>query len=162
LALVVAICTLQGGTYRASMQEFPMPQLSPRLHGACDLVVGVAFLAAPSLFGLPQLPEALCYMFAGLHLLLTAVTAFPMGVVRSMSLPVHGALEFLVALLLVALPWLMGFDHAEAARNVFVLLGVFLFALWLATDYQADAQHHRDTNHHDRVDSWRGPHAPVA
>jgi hypothetical protein len=146
LALAAAICTLQGWTCTASRQE----------------IVGLAFLAAPSLFGLPRLPEALCYMFAGLHLLLTAVTAFPMGVVRSMSLSVHGALEFLVALLLVVLPWLMGFDRVEVARNVFVLLGVFIFALWLATDYQADTQHHRETDPHDRVDSWRGPHAPVA
>lgn len=138
-----------------------MLQLSPRVHGAFDLLVGVAFLAAPSLFGLPQLPEALCYVFAALHLLLTAVTAFPLGVVHTMSLSVHGALEFLVALLLVALPWLMGFDRVEIARNVFVALGVVLFALWLATDYQAEPHHHhRDTQH--RVDSWRGPHAPVA
>ncbi len=140
-----------------------MPLLSPRIHGALDLLLGVAFLAAPSLFGLPRLPEALCYVFAALHLLMTAVTAFPLGVVRSMPLTIHGALEFLVALLLVASPWLTGFDQHETARNVFVILGVGLFSVWLVTDYQAEVAHHNDrVPPQERIDTWRGPHAPTS
>lgn len=138
-----------------------MPQLSPRAHGALDLVFGLAFLSAPSLFGLGRLPEALCYVFAALHLLLTAVTAFPLGVVRSMPLSIHGGLEFLVALLLVASPWLIGFDREETARNVFVILGVSLFSIWLVTDYQADLAHHDRAPPRERLDSWRGPHSPT-
>lgn len=124
-----------------------MPPLTPRIHGAFDLLMGMAFLAAPTLFGITELPEALCYLFAAVQLLVTASTAFPLGVVRSLSLPTHGALEFLIAVLLVALPWLIGFDQQEAARNTFVLLGVFLFAVWLATDYQAEAGPRHGADH---------------
>lgn len=51
------------------------------------------------------------------------------------SLKVHNVLDYIIALTLVAAPFLFGFSEIEAARNVFLILGVGLAAYSLITKY---------------------------
>ncbi|WP_437785828.1 SPW repeat domain-containing protein [Sorangium sp. So ce1097] len=114
-----------------------MKILSPRVHGYIDYAVAALFLLAPSLFGFSGLPETLCYILGAVHIGMTLLTAYPLGAAKIIPFPVHGALEAVVAVFLVAAPWLFNFDEAAAARNFFVVSGVAVALVWLVTDYRS-------------------------
>lgn len=114
-----------------------MKILNPRVHGYIDYLAVLYFLAAPSLFGFTGLPATIFYVLAAAHLILTLLTAYPLGVVKVIPFPLHGAIELLAGVALVALPWLLGFANSDVlARNVYVASGVVLFIAWLVTDYK--------------------------
>ncbi|TAK19079.1 MAG: hypothetical protein EPO40_35300 [Myxococcaceae bacterium] len=116
-----------------------MKLLSPRVHGYLDLVVIAAFALAPTLLGFGSRAASLCYVLAALHATLTVLTAFPMGLLKMIPFPVHGALEAVMAPLLVATPWLVGFSGVGPARSFYIASGMVLGAVWLLTDYRAGA-----------------------
>lgn len=115
-----------------------MKIFSPRIHGVFDVLIIVAFALAPPLLGFGAVAASLCYVLAAFQGALTVLTAYPMGLLKMIPLPVHGGLEAAMAVLLVGAPWLVGFSHAAAARNYFVASGIALSAVWLLTDYRAD------------------------
>ena len=115
-----------------------MKMLSPTIHGILDYVVVVAFALAPLLLGLSGVPATVSYLLAVVHALLTLATAFPLGAVKIVPLPLHGAIEFVVSIVLVALPWLLGFGQNTVARDFYLGAGILIFVVWLLTDYRAD------------------------
>lgn len=114
-----------------------MRVLRPTVHGILDYVVVIAFALAPSLLGLSGVPATLSYALAVVHLLLTLVTAFPLGAVKLVPLPLHGAIELVVSIVLVAVPWLLQFSHDTLPRDFYVGAGAVIFVVWLMTDYSA-------------------------
>jgi hypothetical protein len=113
-----------------------MKILSPKIHGYLDYLVVVWFLAAPTLFGLTGIAANISYALAIIHLGLTILTAFPLGVVKVIPLKFHGIIEFIVSFALIALPWVLGFASVAAARNFYVASGIAIFIVWLITRYQ--------------------------
>jgi hypothetical protein len=113
-----------------------MKILNSNIHGILDYAVVVAFAIAPAVLGLGGLPAIISYALAAIHLLLTLVTAFPLGAVKIVPLRVHGAIEFVVSIALLALPWLLNFASDMTARNFYVGAGILIFAVWLITDYR--------------------------
>lgn len=113
--------------------------LSPRIHGILDYVTVGLFAAAPLLFMTEAVPEAVgaCLAVAATLLLVSMFTRYPLGALRWIPFPVHGAIEFVTAPLLVAYPWIAGFSAAPIARTFFVVAGASLFVLWALTDYRA-------------------------
>ncbi len=109
-----------------------MKILSPKIHGFLDLLTVLIFAAAPTLFNFGGLPATICYILAVVHLLLTLATAFPLGIVKIVPLLIHGAIELIVAIVLVILPFILGFT--ETARNFFVGIGIVIFIVWLISD----------------------------
>lgn len=109
-----------------------MKILSPKIHGFLDIVTVLIFAAAPTLFNFGGLPATICYILAVVHLLLTLATAFPLGIVKIVPLLIHGAIELIVAIVLVILPFILGFT--ETARNFFVGIGIVIFIVWLISD----------------------------
>lgn len=114
-----------------------MKILSPRVHGYLDYVVVVAFALAPSLFGFSAMPTRVSYALAVVHLLMTLMTRFPLGIVKMIPFTIHGGIEFIVSFTLLTLPWLLGFADEGAARNFYLAFGVVVFLVWLTTDYKA-------------------------
>ncbi|MBA3769238.1 MAG: hypothetical protein H0X08_01820 [Blastocatellia bacterium] len=112
-----------------------MKILSPKIHGYLDYVVVIAFAVAPSVLGLAGLPATLAYILAVVHLLLTLVTAFPVGLLKLVPFTIHGWIELVVSIGLIALPFVAGFSETPAARNFYITFGVVIFLVWLTTDY---------------------------
>lgn len=112
-----------------------MRLLSPVVHGLVDYGVVVAFSLAPLLLGFGDEARYLSWAIAAAHLLLTIVTAFRAGLVRVIPFPVHGAIELIVGLVMLAIPWSLGFDDEAPARNFYVAAGIAVVAAWLVTDY---------------------------
>lgn len=120
-----------------------MKFLGPRAHGVLDYIIVVTFLLAPALFGFYGLPATLCYVLAAAHLLLSLLTDYPLGAAKIIPFTMHGALEFVIALALVAFPWLLGFSQMPGATSFFVVSGIVVFFIWLVTDYKAAERYAR-------------------
>lgn len=112
-----------------------MKILSPRAHGYIDFLVVVGFVGGPAVFGFEGLPRTIAFALAVAHLLLTSITAFPMGFVKLVPLPLHGLLEFAISIVLFAMPWLAGFSGDEMARNFYLGAGASVLLAFLITDY---------------------------
>lgn len=113
--------------------EERMKILSPKIHGVLDYVVVAAFALSPTIFGLDGLPATISYVLAAVHLILTLLTA-SLGAAAVVPLTVHGWVELIVSVCLIALPFIAGFG--DAARNFYIAAGVVIFIVWLITDYR--------------------------
>jgi hypothetical protein len=107
-----------------------------RLHGGLDYVTVVGFLVAPTLLGLNGTPAWIAYGLSGVHLILTLLTAFPLGLYKVVPMAVHGALELAVAIALLPAPWILKFSSEAPARNFMVGSGMVIFMVWLLTRYR--------------------------
>lgn len=136
-----------------------MKLLSPQIHGMVDYLLGVLFIVAPFWLNfVSPLAQIISLAVGASVLLLSLLTRYPLGVLRVIPFTVHGAIEFIAAIALIAMPWLAGFDGVPPARNFFVGAGVALFAVWMTTDYKAAdllMPGHLGRRHHD-------PHHPAA
>jgi hypothetical protein len=113
-----------------------MKIFSPRGHGYLDYLIVIGFLAAPEVFHLDDVPATISYIFSAVHLLITICTNYPFGFARLIPFPLHGILEFVVSIALMALPWLVGFAaHNEKARNFYIGAGASVLLAYLITDY---------------------------
>lgn len=110
-------------------------------HGIIDYVFVAALLLAPTLFSLDAVPSIAAYVVGVAHLAISLCTRYPLGVFKRLPTGVHGVIEVLASVLLVALPWLLGFEQAPVARSVFLGLGLLLFGTWVITDYGSHYRH---------------------
>ena len=113
-----------------------MKFLGMKLHGVLDYLTVLGFLLAPSVLGLGGTPALIAYVLSGVHLVLTLLTAFPLGLLKIVPRVVHGGLELLVSLTLVGLPWILKFSSDAPARNFYLGAGGVIFAVWLVTGYR--------------------------
>lgn len=125
-----------------------MRVLNALSHGIIDYVLVVALAVAPTLFQLALVPSAVAYLLAAAHLGVSLCTRYPVGVLKRIPFGVHGMVELAVSALLLACPWLLGFDQDAVARSVFIGLGLLLFAIWVIT-------HYGDRHGHAQADSRR-------
>jgi len=113
-----------------------MKVISARQHGYLDyLTVGI-FLLAPTVLSLSQMPAMLAYILAGVHLMVTLATDFPLGIFRLISFTVHGWIERIVGPALLAVPFILGFAEEPAAIGFYLFMGVTVILLGLLTDYR--------------------------
>lgn len=105
-------------------------------HGICDYALVVLLAMGPSIAGFAGRQASWSYLFAVLLLVLTVVTRSPLGVLKLVSFPLHGAVELLIALMLLALPWVANFANGIHSRNFYVATGMLMLALWFLTDFR--------------------------
>ena len=80
---------------------------------------------------------AVSWGLAVVHLVMTLLTRFPLGVVKVIPFPVHGLVEVAVGLVLVlAMPRLLGAGPGSPARTFFVDAGIVILAIWALTRYR--------------------------
>lgn len=113
-----------------------MNLLGHRLHGVLDYVTVAGFLAAPTVLGLSGTPALVAYTLAGVHLVLTLLSAFPLGLLKVVPMAIHGGLELAVSLALIPLAWILGFSSDATARNFYVGAGVVILIVWILTGYR--------------------------
>ena len=112
-----------------------MRVIAAGLHRVLDFVTIAGFALAPSVLGLTGLAATISYVLAAVHLALTLLTQFPAGVRRPVSFVLHGVIEGLVGIVLLLLPWLVGWSGT--ARTFYTVAGVVILAVWALTAYRA-------------------------
>jgi hypothetical protein len=129
--------------------------VSARLHGVLDYATVAAFLNAPMVFGFHGIPAAIVYWLAGIHLLMTGCTDFPLGAFKWIPFRIHGVIELLAGIFLLVAPWVFSFAQDSAARNFFLAIGVVVLVVVALTDYSQRVElPPQDPNDRRR---WRGP-----
>ena len=111
--------------------------LTPRIHGLLDFVFVAIFLLAPLAFGLGGGPAAIAYALAILHLFLTLLTDFPLGVRKAIPFVVHGIVELVVGVFLLMLPTFGGYSPGSPARRFYLFMGGAILVVWALTAYGA-------------------------
>jgi uncharacterized membrane protein HdeD (DUF308 family) len=107
------------------------------LHGLIEYGAGVLSIAAPFLFSFESdVATAVSIMIGTAVLILGVVTAAPTGVVRSLPLDSHIVLDYVLALVLMASPFVFGFTDDEPALAYFLILGAFHLLLTVLTRYR--------------------------
>jgi hypothetical protein len=105
-------------------------------HGIIDYAMVIFLIIGPRLIGFSGRQATFCYILAAVHLALTLLTRFPLGVVKVVGFPLHGVVEFLAAIVILTLPWVAAFARGVLSRNFFVSVGLLLFFVWMLTDYR--------------------------
>ena len=113
------------------MQRFRF--LTDRVHGVLDYGVVLIFALAPSLLGITGTAAVQSYVTAGVQLLMTLFTDMPLGVVKLIPLKVHGTVELIVGLALIAMAWTVA--SLESGQLFFTLMGAIIFFVWVSSNY---------------------------
>ncbi|MGZ7042855.1 MAG: hypothetical protein ACXVH7_13770 [Thermoanaerobaculia bacterium] len=105
-------------------------------HGVIDYLMVIILAVGPGVAGFQGRQAALCYMLAAIHFGLTILTRFPLGILKHVGFPVHGAIEFIIGLLMIVLPWVASFARGVLSRNFFMAIGALILLIWFLTDYR--------------------------
>ena len=101
-------------------------------HGILDYAFAIILAVGPSVAGFSSGRAAhWCYIFAGVLFALALLTQ-----IRFVRLPVHAAVELLLAALLIVMPWIANFANGTRSRNFYVAVGLLLILLWALTDFR--------------------------
>ncbi|WP_129714701.1 SPW repeat protein [Pedobacter sp. SYP-B3415] len=102
-----------------------MKLISRRFHAVLDYLSAVVLAAAPWFFGFADVGNALMVSIsAGVFVLIVSLlTAYPGGVVRTLSMATHLNLDILLGIILALSPWIFGFH--EQVYLPHLILGLF-------------------------------------
>lgn len=106
-------------------------------HGIIDYLMVILLAVGPGVAGFTGRQATMCYGLAAVHFLLTIITRFPLGVLKTLPFWLHGTIEIIVAVLLIILPWLANFSAGVHSRNFFVAIGVLIAVIWALTNYRS-------------------------
>src|SRR5438552_12978949 len=93
-------------------------------------------LIGPSISGFTGRQAVMSYILGITLFVLAFLTRYPLGVIRLIRFPIHGALELPIAILFLILPWLANFARGVHSRNFFVLMALLLLVVWFMTDFR--------------------------
>ena len=112
--------------------------ISRFVHGSIEYAAGVLLIAAPFLFGFKASAAVAVAIVAGvLVLVMAASTDGPTSLVNSVPIPAHLLLDLALAAVLVAAPFLFGFNGESAPTAFFIVLGVAHLLITIGTRFRA-------------------------
>jgi hypothetical protein len=115
------------------LREGPIPLF---LHGVIEYVAAGVLVVAPFLLGFDSDSATAVSIVAGvLVIFVAATTAGPTSLVNQVPLAVHILLDYVLAALLIAAPFLFGYSDETAPTAFFIALGVAYLLLAIATRY---------------------------
>ena len=82
-------------------------------------------------------------VFGVVVLVVTASTALPTGLIKSIPVQAHAVIDFLLAAVLIASPFLFGFSDDGTATAFFIVLGVVHLLLTIATRFVSEERPRR-------------------
>ena len=106
------------------------------VHGLLEYAFGVLLIAAPFVLAFESDTATGISIAAGVVVLIVnASTAMTTGLIKSIPVPAHVVLDYVLAILLIASPFLFAFDDDGAATAFFLVLGVVHLLLTIATRF---------------------------
>ena len=111
--------------------------ISRFLHGAIEYVAGILLIAAPFLFAFESNAAVALSVVAGVVVIAVAAsTDGPTSLVNSIPVPAHLLLDFALAGVLIAAPFLFGFSDESAPTAFFIVLGVLHLLVTIGTRFK--------------------------
>jgi hypothetical protein len=122
------------------MAQGPVPRF---LHGVIEYLAAILFIAAPLVFSFDEGTATALSIIVGVVILVIAATSEgPTSLVNSLPLTAHVALDYVLAVLLVAAPFVAGFDDETAPTVFFIAMGVAHLLITIGTRFR-HAERHR-------------------
>ena len=114
-------------------RQGPIPAF---VHGVVEYLAAVLFIAAPFAFAFDDdTATAVSIVVGVLVLVVTASTDMSTGLIKSIPVPAHVVVDYLLAGMLIASPFLFGFTDDGTATAFFIVLGVVHLLLTIATRF---------------------------
>ena len=114
-------------------KQGPIPAF---VHGAIEYLAAALFIAAPFLLTFDDdTATAVSIVVGVLVLAVTASTALPTGLIKSIPVQAHAVIDYLLAAVLIAAPFIFGFSDDDAATPFFIVLGVAHLLITIATRF---------------------------
>ena len=117
-----------------------MKILSSKMHGIIDYLFVIFLAASPTIFKI-EMPLS-CYVYAlgGVHLLLTILTNFELGIIKVIPFRIHGLIELVVAIGLGSLATWYRTQGNGFAFYYFIGLALAILVVFNLTDFRGSKQ----------------------
>jgi hypothetical protein len=126
-------------------RQGPIPAF---IHGILEYVAGALLVAAPFLLSFDSDGATAVSIVAGVVVLVVAAsTAMSTGLIKSIPVPAHVILDYILAALLIAAPFIFSFTDDGTATAFFIVLGIVHLLLTIATRFIREGKeprHRRD------------------
>jgi hypothetical protein len=120
------------------LRQGPIPAF---VHGVVEYLAGVLLVAAPFLFSFKSDGATAVSIVAGVVILVVAAsTAMSTGLIKSIPVQAHVVLDYLLAALLIASPFIFSFTADGTATAFFIVLGIVHLLLTIATRFIGEAK----------------------
>ena len=118
-------------------KQGPVPAF---VHGIVEYAAAILFIAAPFLFDFEEdAATALSLVVGVLILIIGASTHWQTGLIDSIPVVAHVMLDYVLALFLIASPFILGFSDDGTAAAFFIVIGVVHLLLTIATRFVTDS-----------------------
>ncbi|NMH26791.1 hypothetical protein [Flavobacterium silvaticum] len=117
-----------------------MFRIPSRLHASIDYGVVLFLLFSPAFFDLPPATANFTYALGIIHLLLTALTNFELGILHVIPFRIHGIIELVVSISLVGVAFYLGDLEGSLPKIFYLTFAGAVFLVWLLTDYKSDVR----------------------
>ena len=115
------------------LRQGPIPAY---VHGAVEYAAAALFIAAPFLLAFDSDAATALSIVVGVALLgIAASTDSRTGLAKIIPVGIHVVLDFVLAALLIASPFLFGFSGESSATAFFIVLGVVHLLLTIGTRF---------------------------
>ena len=116
------------------LRDGPIPRF---VHGLIEYLAGILAIAAPFLFSFESDGATWISVAMGvIVIVIAASTAGPTGLVSQIPLAVHVTLDYVLALALIAVPFVASFSDETAPTVFFIALGVAHLLITIGTRFQ--------------------------
>jgi hypothetical protein len=117
------------------LRQGPIPRF---VHGVVEYLAGVLLIAAPFLLGFNSNAAVAVAIIGGVIVLAVAAsTDGPTSLVNSIPISAHLLLDFALAAVLVASPFLFSFSNETGPTAFFIVLGVAHLLVTIGTRFKA-------------------------
>jgi len=124
------------------LTQGPIPRF---VHGLVEYLAGALLIAAPFLFGFESdSATALSIVVGVVVVAIAASTDGPSSLINSIPLSAHVALDYVLAAVLVAMPFIGGFSEETDPTVFFIALGVVHLLLTIGTRFRRRTDAARD------------------
>lgn len=119
------------------LRQGPIPRF---VHGMIEYVAGVLLVVAPFLLDFDSGAAVAVSIIGGLLVIVVAAsTEGPTSLVNSIAIPAHVLLDYALAAVLVASPFLFGFSEESSPTALFIALGILHLLVTIGTRFKPAA-----------------------
>jgi hypothetical protein len=119
-------------------RQGPIPAF---VHGLVEYIAGALLVAAPFLFSFTSDGATAVSILAGVVVLIVAASsAMSTGLIKSIPVHAHVVLDYILAALLIASPFIFSFTDDGTATAFFIVLGIVHLLMTIATRFIRDAK----------------------
>lgn len=114
-----------------------MKIISSKSHGILDYIFSAFILASPLLFKMEGTLCTITYLLGAVHLCLTVLTDFEVGLIKVIPFRIHGLIEIIVSLGLAVLAFWFYNNANTFGFYYYMALAITIVVVFILTDFKS-------------------------